>query len=174
MNILISPLKSWEWVVGCCLYGLLKTGIIVVTLLLLASGLYHFHPSALGLAFVPLMANLLLMGWAMGLITTGILLKWGHAAEALIWGIPFLVQPFSAIFYPLSVYPSWLRPVCLLLPSTHIMEGMRDAVQTGAFPWAHFNAALALNVLGMALGVLFYARMLERGRVDGQIVRMTG
>src|SRR5690349_12384331 len=22
MNVLISPLKSWEWVLGCCLYGI--------------------------------------------------------------------------------------------------------------------------------------------------------
>ncbi len=174
MNVLISPLKSWEWVAGCCLYGIVKTGVIVVTLLILAAGLYRFDPGALGFAFIPLMANLLLMGWSMGLFTTGLLLRWGHSAEALIWGIPFLVQPFSAIFYPLSVYPGWLKPLCLMLPSTHVMEGMRSAVETGAFPWAHFLWALGLNAVGMALAVWFYARMLERGRANGQIVRMTG
>jgi ABC-2 type transport system permease protein len=174
MNLLISPLKSWEWVAGSCLYGVIKTFVIVATLMLLAAGLYRFQPGALGFTFIPLAANLLLMGWSMGLLTTGLLLRWGHGAEALVWGVPFLVQPFSAIFYPLSVYPAWLRPLCLLLPSTHAMEGMREAIATGGFPWGHFNAALGINLVGMMLCAAFYARMLERGRVNGQIVRMTG
>jgi ABC-2 type transport system permease protein len=174
MNILLSPLKTWEWVVGCCVYGVIKTGVIVLTLLLLATAMYHFDATALGFYFTPLVAQLLIMGWSMGLFTTGLLLRWGHSAEALIWGIPFLVQPFSAIFYPLSVYPAWIKPFCLLLPSTHVMEGMRTLVETGIFPWGHFNTALALNALFMAAGVLFYVRMLERGRVNGQLVRMTG
>lgn len=174
MNLLISPLKAWEWVLGSCLYGVLKTAVIVVTLLALAVALFGFDLGALGWSFFPLVGNLLLMGWAMGLFTTGLLLRWGHSAEALIWGIPFLVQPFSAIFYPLSVYPAWLKPLCLLLPSTHVMEGMRTALETGRIPWVSFSAALGMNLLLLAGGVVFYARMLERGRVTGQIVRMTG
>jgi ABC-2 type transport system permease protein len=174
MNMLISPLKSWEWVLGSCLYGVVKTSVIVVTLFLLAVPLYRFHPGLSPAAFALFTGNLLLMGWAMGLFTTGLLLRWGHSAEALIWGIPFLVQPFSAIFYPLSVYPGWLRPFCLALPSTHVMEGMRRAVETGVFPAASMGAAFGLNLLALAGGTLFYARMLERGRANGQLVRMTG
>lgn len=174
MNMLISPLKPWEWVLGSCIYGVIKTAVIVLTLFLLAMPLYHFQPGLLGWHWIPFTANLLLMGWGMGLFTTGLLLRWGHSAEALIWGIPFLVQPFSAIFYPLSVYPAWLKPFCLMLPSTHVMEGMRASIATGAFSWASFGAGLGANLLLLAAGVVFYARMLERGRETGQIVRMTG
>lgn len=174
MNLLISPLRSWEWALGSCLYGVLKTGVIVSILFALAVPLYHFSPGALGLHFIPLTAQLLLMGWSMGFFTTALLLRWGHSAEALIWGIPFLVQPFSAIFYPLSVYPAWLKPFCLALPSTHVMEGMRASISTGVFPWGSFAAASGLNVLMAIGGVWFHARMLERGRENGQIVRMTG
>ena len=102
--------------VGAYFYGLLKTGIIVAILLVLATFFYAFSMSTLGFYFVPIAFNLLLLGFGMGLFTTGLLLRWGHAAEALIWGVPFLIQPFSAIFYPVSVYPSWLKP-CLLYTS---------------------------------------------------------
>lgn len=172
LNLLIAPLRTIEWVAGAALYGLIKTGIIVAVLLILATGLYAFEPGALGLYFVPLAANLLLFGYGMGLFTTGLLLRWGHAAEALIWGVPFLVQPFSAIFYPLSVYPAWLKPVCLLLPSTWAMEGMRRTVATGAFDWGMFAGSLALNAVYTSLFALFAARMLERGRDNGQLVRL--
>jgi ABC-2 type transport system permease protein len=174
LNLFVSPLRMWEWVAAVCFYGLLKTGVIVAILFALAAGLYAFEPSALGFAFVPLAFNLLLLGWGMGLFTTGLLLRWGHSAEALIWGVPFLIQPFSAIFYPLDVYPAWLKPVCLALPSTHVLESMRAVVATGVFSWADFARTLGLNAVYLALFGWFYARMLERGRLNGQLVRMTG
>lgn len=174
LNLLISPLRAVEWVTGASLYGLIKTGIIVGVLLALATLLYAFQLGALGFYFVPLAFNLLVFGYGMGLFTTGLLLRWGHAAEALIWGIPFLIQPFSAIFYPLSVYPRWLKPFCLLLPSTWVMEGMRGVVLTGRFDWRSFLWSLGLNAVYTTLFTLFCARMLERGRVTGQLVRMTG
>lgn len=173
LNLFISPLRTWEWVASAAVYGLFKTGIIVLTLFILSAALYAYNPAAVGLAFVPFMANLLILGWAMGLFTSGLLMRWGHSAEALVWGVPFFIQPFSAIFYPLSVYPAWLKPLCLLLPSTHVLEGMRSVVNTGQFSWTHFWAALGLNVVYMFLGAWFYTRMMERGRHNGQLVRMT-
>jgi ABC-2 type transport system permease protein len=174
LNLLISPLKPREWVAGAYVYGLIKTGIIVVLLLVLAGLFYAFKVSVLGFYFVPIMLNLLLFGYGMGLFTTGLLLRWGHAAEALIWGVPFLIQPFSAIFYPVSVYPAWLKPVALALPSTHVLEAMRRVIDTGRFPWAGFWIALGLNMIFTALFSWFCLRMLERGRENGQLVRMAG
>lgn len=174
LNLLIAPLRTVEWVLGAYLYGLAKTGIIVATLWVLAAILYHFNITVLGFYIVPLAFQLLLFGYSMGLATTGLLLRWGHAAEALIWGIPFLIQPFSAIFYPLSVYPRWLKPVALILPSTHVMEGMRQVVETGKLGWDKFWWAFLLNAVHFILFTVFCVRMLERGRDNGQLVRMTG
>jgi ABC-2 type transport system permease protein len=174
LNLLISPLRTGEWVVGASLYGLIKTGVVVMVLVVLATVLYAFDLSVLGYYFIPLVFNLLLMGWGMGLFTTGLLLRWGHSAEALIWGVPFLVQPFSAIFYPLSIYPAWLKPFCLIFPSTFVMEGMRRVVETGTFAWGDFGVGLGLNVLYLAGGMAFCRSMLERGRRNGRLVRMTG
>ena len=42
MNLLISPLRVWEWLVAVFFYGLLKTTLITVILAILALSLYHF------------------------------------------------------------------------------------------------------------------------------------
>ncbi|MBL8023311.1 MAG: ABC transporter permease [Elusimicrobia bacterium] len=174
LNLLISPLRIKEWVIGAYIYGVIKTGIIVIILLFLAALCYAFNVFSLGFYFVPLALNLLLFGFATGLFTTGLLLRWGHAAEALIWGVPFLIQPFSAIFYPVSVYPAWLKPLVLLLPSTHVFEAMRSVIDHGVFPWSSLWAAVGLNIVVTFLFGWFCLRMLERGRKNGQLVRMAG
>jgi len=94
-NILISPLRLWEWLAATCCYGALKVGLVTLILALVAKWLYAFDLIRVGWAFLPLAANLLIFGWGIGLVTSGLLLRFGYAAEALIWGVPFLVQPFA-------------------------------------------------------------------------------
>jgi ABC-2 type transport system permease protein len=91
---------------------MLKTLLITLILATIAFFLYQFDLiSNLQLYLIPLVFNLLLFGWALGIFTSSLVIRWGHAAEALIWGVPFLIQPISAIFYPLSVLPPWLQVV---------------------------------------------------------------
>jgi ABC-2 type transport system permease protein len=99
-------------------------------------------------------------------------LRFGQAAEALIWGIPFLIQPISAVFYPVRVLPVWLQGVAKSLPSTHVFEGMRMALATGRVDAGALAAALALNVLYLAAGSLFFAWMLGRVREKGYLSRL--
>jgi ABC-2 type transport system permease protein len=174
LNLLISPLRTWEWVASAYLYGLIKTVIVAAFLMSAAAALYALDVTKLGVLFVPFFVNLLLMGWAVGLFTAGLLIRLGHAAEAIVWGVPFLIQPFSAVFYPLSVYPAWLKPFCMALPSTLVMEGLRSIVlDGGAFPWRYLIGAFAMNLVYLALAAAFYGWMLEEGRGSGRLIKLT-
>lgn len=43
-------------------------------------------------------------------------------AEALIRGIPSLLQPFSCVFYPLESLPRWAQGIAGLLPGTYAFD----------------------------------------------------
>src|SRR3989338_3833737 len=65
VNILVSPLRIWEWLLATFIYGFLKVVVITTILSLIAFGLYRFDLiDNLGLYLIPLMFNLLLFGWA--------------------------------------------------------------------------------------------------------------
>lgn len=173
INLFASPLKIWEWAVAVFLYGLVKTAAITMILSLIAAVLYHFNLiNELGFYLIPLAANLLMFGWALGIFTTGLLMRWGYAAEALIWGIPFVVQPFSAIFYPVSILPGWLQPLSKSLPSTYVFEGMREVLNTGSMPSEYFLTGLGLNLLYFLLGIVFFEGMYRSARRSGRLVRI--
>lgn len=159
-NLLISPLRISEWLVATFLYGMAKTLVITFILAVIALLLYRFNLwSAVGFYLVPMMANLFLFGWAVGIFTSGMILRWGYAAEALNWGVPFLIQPISAVFYPLSVLPVPMQWVSKAIPSTWVFEGMRQAVETGSMPGAYFWTAFGLNLIYFVLGALFFKKM---------------
>ena len=101
-----------------------------------------------------------------------LILRYGQAAEALVWGVPFLIQPISAVFYPVSVLPVWLQWVAWTLPSTHVFEGMREAMRTGVFRVDLFIWSLVLNIAYLIGAALFFRWMFERIRDRGLLSRL--
>jgi len=169
VNILIAPVRLWEWVAASSLYGLIKVAAVGLILSVMARALYAFNVLAIGWAVVPLVASLLVFGWAVGLSTSGLLLRYGYAAEALIWGIPFLLQPFSCVFYPLDVLPAWAQTIARLLPSTYAFEGLRLAMAGHPVPERLWVAIVGLNALYLVLGVWLLASMLRAARRSGRL-----
>ncbi len=173
VNILVSPLRIWEWLAATFIYGFFKISIITLILSGIALGLYHFNLYGhLGLYMIPLLVNLLFFGWALGVFTSALVIRWGHSAEALIWGIPYLVQPISAIYYPVSVLPAPLQCVAWSLPSTWVFEGIRQVTKTGALPWNYFWASLGLNLFYFLLASLFFGKMFRSARNTGRLGRL--
>lgn len=172
-NVLVSPLRIPEWLFSTFLYGFLKVLVITAVLTVLSLAFYRIDwIGPLGLHAVPLIANLLLFGFALGVFTSGLIVRFGHSAEALVWGIPYLVQPLSAIYYPVAALPDWLRPVALALPSTHVMEGMRRLSQTGAPAHGAMLTAFGLNLIYFALGAAFFAAMFSKAKDTGRLARL--
>src|SRR6266849_4681720 len=137
LNIFVSPIRVSEFIAATYVVGFVKILITVGVLTGLALWFYHWNLFQMGLPLIPLFANLLLMGWAVGMVTTGLIMRWGQSAEALAWGIPFLIQPVAAVFYPLSALPDWLQPVSRAIPATYVFEGMRQVLDKNGFPAQH-------------------------------------
>lgn len=172
LNVFVAPVRISEFVAATYIIGLTKVLIIVASLAAMSWVFYSFNLFAMGFALIPLFANLLLLGWSMGLMTTALLMRWGQSAEALAWAVPFAVQPLSAVFYPVSVLPPLLQPVALAIPSTHVFEGMRQIMKSGTFPLEHLVFALILNaVIMLAASCLFYQQFQEARR-SGRLTRM--
>src|SRR6202041_3728419 len=94
----------------------------------LAWGLFAFNLFSLGPVLVLFLINLMVMGWWVALGVVSLVLRHGAGAEPLAWSVLFGLAPFSAVFYPVSVLPSFIHPVAYALPTTHVFEGMRAAL----------------------------------------------
>ena len=96
----------------------------MVPVALLAYVFFGFNVLSLGLAFAAFFANLVIMSWSLGLVSTGVVLRWGLGAESFAWLIVFVFLPLCCVYYPVSTLPGWLQPVALALPPTYVFEGL--------------------------------------------------
>lgn len=172
LNVFVAPVRIAEFLAASFLVGMCKITVIVALLAVLAAVFYDFHILQMGFNLIPFFANLLLMGWAMGMVTTGLILRYGQAVEALAWAIPFLIQPLSAVFYPVSVLPPVLQAVARAIPSTYVFEGMRTILTGGPLPVNDLILALALNGVWLAGAALFFRLMFASARQHGYLAKL--
>lgn len=171
LNLFVSPLSVGEYLVGTVFISLLKLSISVSITAVLAALIYGFNILVLGWPLVPFVVALMLFGWALGIVSTAVVLRFGQGAESLAWIIAFVVQPVSAVFYPVSILPGWLQPVAWSLPATHVFEGMRAVLKTGHVPVEHLAWAFALDAVAMAAAVAYFLWNYEVVRERGLLAK---
>lgn len=172
LNVFVAPVRTIEYVAATCMVGVLRVGVTLIVLTVVAAIEYGFKLSAFGLGLLPFLANLMIFGWFLGMISTALIMRWGQAAESLAWAVPFFIQPLAAVFYPVSVLPAWLQPIAMSLPCTHVFEGMRTVLAGHPVPWWDVQAALLLNLVWGSLAGIFFAMNLRYVRKTGLLVKV--
>ncbi len=172
LNVFVAPITVAEFVCATYMVGLTQVVFVGLSTSILAYFLYSFNILSLGFLLIPLFLNLIVMGWSLGLFASALILRYGHQAEALCWAIPYLVQPFAAVFYPVSILPGWLQPISYMIPASHVFEGMRHILQGNSHIGGELAWATGLNIVYWILISFFYARMLEAARVRGSLARL--
>lgn len=171
-HLFVSPLRPYEMASALLVMSLFRTMIGIGGASLLAYFLYEFSIFSLGFPLIAFFSNLLVMGWAMGLMIAAIVMRWGLGAESLAWVIVFALSPLSGIYYPIDVLPGWLQPVVFALPSSHVFEGMRAVMQQGLFREDLFWNAALLNAGYLVLGFAIFLATFNVARRRGLLLNV--
>ena len=171
-HLMMSPLRPVELIAALVAVSLIKLMVAMIPVALLAYFFFGFNVLSLGFALAAFFANLVITSWSLGLISTGVVLRWGLGAESFAWLIVFVFLPLCCVYYPVATLPAWLQPVALALPPTYVFEGLRAVVLEGAFVGEFMVKALALNVMYFSLGFAAFSYFLRSARVHGTLVQM--
>lgn len=171
LNVFASPIRPWEYIAGTIAAGALRITIGTSFAVLIGWVAFGFNLFTIGLALVPLVIGLAAMGWAIGIVATAVILRFGEGAETLAWALAFAFQPISAVFYPVSVLPGPLQPVARVVPASHAFDGLRQIVRGGPFPGRQLAVTFVLDVIYLALAWLIFARMLRTVKRRGLLSR---
>ena len=170
-QLFVSPLRPYEMVASMMIMSFVRTAISVAPAAVLALPLYDVWVFHLGPPLITFFANLLVMGWCVGLVISALVLRFGLGAESLCWLGIFLVAPLSGIYYPIASLPGWLQPVSWALPSAHVFEGMRAILFEDTFRLDLLAGAVGLNILYLALSAGFFLRTFHTARERGLLLQ---
>ncbi len=132
LNLIATPMREWEYVLGVALFGLVKLVIAVGAVTLIVWGAFAFDVSVIGFGMIPVAALLLVVGWSIALFVIGLVLRFGAGAEAFAWGILFVVMPLSGAFYPVEALPSVLHPLAHAATDDIRLRGRPQSRRWGA------------------------------------------
>ena len=169
-NLLISPLTRSELIASLILMSLIRLVISLVPITFLAILFFGYNLWALGFGLVAFFANLLLTGWALAILTSGVILRNGLGAEGLVWSLMFLIMPICAVFYPVAVLPQFLQWVAWALPPTYVFEGMRAIVFDHVFRADLMLWAFGINIVLMTVGCVAFVKLLDGARHVGSLM----
>src|SRR5712691_9059063 len=170
-NLMISPLRPIEFIAALMIMSLIRLAIGMVPVSLLAIAFFGFNLYGLGFALAAFFVNLILTGWAIGILVSGLVLRNGLGAESLAWTIMFLLLPLTCVYYPMTILPEWLQAVAWALPPTYVFEGMRALLINHAFRADLMIEALALNAVLFAATAAGFVALLANARRHGSLLQ---
>jgi ABC-2 type transport system permease protein len=171
LNLMVTPIREVEYVAGVMLFGMFKLVLGVGLVAITAVGFFSFDITDLGWTLLPIVTILLVVGWVIALFVIGLVLRFGSGAEALAWGILFAIMPLSGVFYPVRALPAVLRPLALVLPTTHAFAAGRAVLDGEGTPWAELGLATVTTFLAGAAAFVFLVKMLQLFRRRGYVTR---
>lgn len=172
MNLFASPLTAGEFLAATMAMSVFKVAAVSIIMAFAALLFYSYNVFIMGLTLIPFVLNLIAAGWLIGILTMSVIMRFGQQAEVLAWGLVFLFQPISCVFYPMSVLPAWLTPLALANPAAHVFEGMRGVLLDQTVPLAHLGWATGLNVLYLLLMIALYQYTFSVCKDRGMLVRV--
>ncbi len=170
-NLLMSPLRTSEFLVSLMAMSLVRLFVGVVPVTILAIWFFGFNLWSLGLALAGFFLVLSLFAWSLGLVVCGMLLRYGLGAESLAWSLMFAVQPLGCVYYPVAALPVWLQPVAWSLPPTYVFEGLRAMLIDHVFRTDLLATGLVIDAALFAGATLAFARLLAGARKAGSLLQ---
>ncbi|MBK8754379.1 MAG: ABC transporter permease [Candidatus Competibacteraceae bacterium] len=170
-QLFISPLQPLELILALIFISLVRTLIGVGIAVALAIPFYGFNLFTLGPSLIGFFFNLLLMGWAIGLMVAALVLRYGMGAESIAWAAIFALAPLCGIYYPVATLPGWLQPLSWVLPASHVFEGMRAVLLEHTFRLDQLLYALLLNAGYLSLGIGLFLAAVHQARERGLLLQ---
>jgi ABC-2 type transport system permease protein len=158
VNIFATSLTVFEWIISVLLLSFLKMLITMCVLIPAIYLLYAINVFEIGWWLLVFFAGATMTGWWIGFISAGIVIRYGQRMQTVIWTLPGILLPFSAVFFPLDRLPVFLQPVSRLVPATYLFETMRTIVAGGAARPEYLVISFGLNIVLLVLAIWYFVR----------------
>lgn len=174
-NMFVTPLSLKEYIIAEMLAGTIKALLTFILISIISRFVFSFNIFDMGiLNLFFFFINLTIFAWSVGIFILGILFRYGTRIQALAWGSIFIFQPLTAMFFPVSVLPSFLQTIAYLFPATYVFEAARESLTNSSINFFTIGIAFGENIFYFLLSLWFFNIMFRKSKETGQFAKMEG
>lgn len=172
INIFTTPIRLRDFIAATLVLSMIKMLCTITTMTIVSYVLYRFNIFSFGWYLLPAVINLIITGWWLGFFINGLILRYGYRVQAFAWALTYLIYPFSAVLYPVSILPVWGQYIATILPTSYIFENMRTVISRGEFVPEQMVIALLLNGIFLCFSLLFLTHMYYDALKNARLVKL--
>lgn len=156
-SLLMTPTSPFTVLMGSVAYDLVYVPIRTILFLGLASVAFGADLRFGGLlTLVLILLAFIPFAWGLGMVGAGAVITYRRGVSILSFGVSALMIGSSA-YFPLSVLPTWARPLAELNPVSIALQGARSALLGGGGAGAGVATAVLLLPIGVVSLVVGFA-----------------
>lgn len=164
VNLFSTPLTLKEWIVSVLGQSILKMCITAGTVSGVIALLYAANIFVLGWWMLPLFFNTVLTGWCIGFFAAAVVIRYGGKMQTVVWTLPALFFPLSAVYFPLTQLPIFWQWVSRLVPTTYVFEEMRHLIFTGTLNIGPLWLSFGMNLVYLALSIWWFVNRFNKSK----------
>lgn len=172
--ILVTKTSLKAIIISSTLYNFIWTSINVMIYIIMGALLFNvkINTSSILPAFVVLILSI--VGFSsVGILSASFLLifKRGDPITGLFMRASFL---FGGVYYPVTIFPVWLKKLSFFIPLTHSLEGMRMCLLKGSsFYDIRINILflLVFSIIMLPLSVVVFKYAIKKAKIEGSLIK---
>lgn len=164
LNMFSTPLTLLEWIVSVLLQSFVKMVLTAGFVGAMIFFLYQANVFDIGWWLLPFILLGMMTGWSTGFIAAGIVIRWGQRMQTIVWVLPGILIPLSAVYYPAEQLPWLLHMISYAIPTSYVFESMRLVLFTNHPSAEGLLISLILNVAYLVLGMVFFVYMFKKSK----------
>ena len=170
-HLFASPLRLRDYAGGVITISLFRCTIAVIPAFIVTYFLFGYSILDLGWPLIPYAFLLFMNAWWWALLVISMIMRFGLAAEWLGWMSLWLLAPFMAAYYPVSIMPMGFQVISWSLPATYVFESMKQQNITGAWRVDYLLIAFAMNLAYFVLAGWVLNRSYKGARREGRLMQ---
>jgi ABC-2 type transport system permease protein len=164
---LASPINFRELITAGFIAGTVKFLVVLTLYLVLGYLLFDFWiPNFLVFSIATI--QLAVTGLILSLLVFGIVILYTHKAITFALFIPDLLVLLSGVYYPISIFPTWLVKFVHILPTFYGFELMKSMVGLGT---ANYVGMIIVTVVWLVGCLLYLLYALKQAKKRGMLVK---
>ncbi|MDE1901461.1 MAG: ABC transporter permease [Alphaproteobacteria bacterium] len=171
-HMFASPLRLRDYAASLIGLSTARCLVSVIPAFVLVYAMFGFSILHLGWALPAYVALLCMNGWWYGFMIMALLMRFGLAAEWLGWMGAWLLMPFMAPYYPVSILPQAFQWVSWALPGTYVFESMKQQLATGTARIDYIVISLGLNLGYLVAAGFVLSRAFRSAKKMGGLLQM--